>query len=158
MDQESTSTAGPLGDSSAEPEADAFRGSLEDTVLHSANQFHRWHLELEAARVAETEGKYQQYADTLQQHLTSCRELQQQVGRPLHCCDRLCNRVCNISDDVVITNHPPDLDQTCVLLTSAACPSQELEMARTKCPGVCTPECRSPIMNMLHVAYMIQAS
>ena len=54
-------------------------GSLEEAVLHSANQFHRWHTELEAARVAETEAKYQQYADTLQQHLTSCRQLQEQV-------------------------------------------------------------------------------
>lgn len=54
-------------------------GSLEDAVLHNANQFHKWHTELEAACASETEEKYKQYAQLLQGHLASCDRLQDQV-------------------------------------------------------------------------------
>lgn len=54
-------------------------GSLEDAVLHNANQFHKWHTELEAACASETEEKYRQYAQLLQGHLASCDKLQDQV-------------------------------------------------------------------------------
>ena len=80
MQADQGSTAQPAArPESSSGEEDAVKGTLEEAVLHSANQFHRWHMELEAARVAETEAKYQQYADALQQHLTSCRQLQEQV-------------------------------------------------------------------------------
>lgn len=59
---------------------DSFVGSLEEAVLHNANQFHKWHTELEAACASETEEKYQQYAQLLQNHLASCDRLQDQVG------------------------------------------------------------------------------
>lgn len=59
---------------------DSFVGSLEDAVLHNANQFHKWHTELEAACASETEEKYKQYAQLLQGHLASCDKLQGQVG------------------------------------------------------------------------------
>lgn len=58
---------------------DSFVGSLEDAVLHNANQFHKWHTELEAACASETEEKYKQYAQLLQNHLASCDKLQGQV-------------------------------------------------------------------------------
>jgi hypothetical protein len=58
---------------------DSFVGSLEDAVLQNANQFHKWHTELEAACASETEEKYKQYAQLLQNHLASCDKLQGQV-------------------------------------------------------------------------------
>lgn len=86
MQADNGSTAQPAArPESSSGEEDAIKGTLEEAVLHSANQFHRWHMELEAARVAETEAKYQQYADALQQHLTSCRQLQEQVQLSTAC-------------------------------------------------------------------------
>jgi hypothetical protein len=58
---------------------DSFVGTLEDAVLQNANQFHKWHTELEAACASETEEKYKQYAQLLQNHLASCDNLQGQV-------------------------------------------------------------------------------
>jgi hypothetical protein len=59
--------------------AASYVGSLEDAVLHNANQFHKWHTELEAACASETEEKYRRYASLLQGHLASCDTLQDQV-------------------------------------------------------------------------------
>jgi hypothetical protein len=59
--------------------AAAFSGGLEEAVLQNANQFHKWHTELEAACASETEEKYKQYAQLLQNHLASCDNLQGQV-------------------------------------------------------------------------------
>jgi hypothetical protein len=58
---------------------DSYVGSLEEAVLHNANQFHKWHTELEAACASETEEKYKQYGQLLQSHLASCDRLQDQV-------------------------------------------------------------------------------
>jgi hypothetical protein len=58
---------------------DSFVGSLEEAVLHNANQFHKWHTELEAACASETEEKYKQYAQLLRNHLGACDALQEQV-------------------------------------------------------------------------------
>ena len=58
---------GAAGESGAE--------ALEDVVLHTSNQFYRWHTELEAARTSETEEKYRQYAATLTGHLQACDDL-----------------------------------------------------------------------------------
>jgi hypothetical protein len=71
----------PTATDAAAPGAkgDSFVGSLEDAVLHNANQFHKWHTELEAACASETEEKYKQYAQLLQTHLASCDTLQDQV-------------------------------------------------------------------------------
>lgn len=52
-----------------------FKGTLEDVILHSTNEFYRWHTDLEAARISETEEKYQHYAQTLKGHHASCQEL-----------------------------------------------------------------------------------
>ncbi|XRB05978.1 conserved oligomeric Golgi complex subunit 3 [Pycnococcus provasolii] len=40
--------------------------------LTQTSAFYKWHSEVEAARSQETEGKYRQYADTLQHHLDTC--------------------------------------------------------------------------------------
>ena len=60
----------------AEPAGISQQGSLqpshqqlEDVVLHSTNQFYKWHSELEAAFASETEEKYRQYAADLQGRL-----------------------------------------------------------------------------------------
>ena len=52
-----------------------FKGALEEVILHSSNEFYRWHTELEAARISETEEKYQHYADTLKAHYVTCQAL-----------------------------------------------------------------------------------
>lgn len=73
--------AAAAGDAAAPgAKGDSFVGSLEEAVLHNANQFHKWHTELEAACASETEEKYQQYAQLLHNHLASCDRLQDQVG------------------------------------------------------------------------------
>jgi hypothetical protein len=59
---------------------DSYTGSLEDAVLHNANQFHKWHTELEAACASETEEKYKRYAGLLGGYLASCDGLQEKVG------------------------------------------------------------------------------
>ena len=43
----------------------AVEGPLDEAVLESSNQFHRWHSELEAAQTLETEEKYKEYAESL---------------------------------------------------------------------------------------------
>ena len=60
-----------------------FKGVLEEVVLHTSNEFYRWHTELEAARTSATEEKYQHYADTLKGHYASCQELLGKVNRLL---------------------------------------------------------------------------
>ena len=40
-----------------------------------APQFYRWHGELEAARTAEAEGKFREYAAALGGHLATCDAL-----------------------------------------------------------------------------------
>ena len=52
---------------------------LEDVVLHSTNQFYKWHSELEAAFASETEEKYRQYAADLQGRLSNCAEILSKV-------------------------------------------------------------------------------
>ena len=59
--------------------------ALEDAILENSNQFHRWHSELEAARVLGTEEKFQNYAVTLRQHLASLDELQNKASSVLVC-------------------------------------------------------------------------
>lgn len=49
-------------------------------MLQNANQFHKWHAELEAARASETEEKYQRYAALLNGHLASCDGIQLKVA------------------------------------------------------------------------------
>lgn len=68
---------------------DSYVGSLEEAVLHNANQFHKWHTELEAACASETEEKYKQYGQLLQSHLASCDRLQDQVSKTLGVFDSL---------------------------------------------------------------------
>lgn len=53
----------------------AVQEELEDVVLHSTNQFYKWHSELEAAFVSETEEKYKQYAAELQSRLDTCADI-----------------------------------------------------------------------------------
>lgn len=53
----------------------AFQEELEDVVLHSTNQFYKWHSELEAAFASETEEKYKQYAAELQGRLDTCADI-----------------------------------------------------------------------------------
>ena len=53
----------------------AFQEQLEDIVLHSTNQFYKWHSELEAAFASETEEKYKQYAAELQGRLDTCADI-----------------------------------------------------------------------------------
>jgi hypothetical protein len=60
--------------------AAAFSGSLEEAVLQNANQFHKWHAELEAACATETEQKYEQFGQLLKGYLASCSALQGKVG------------------------------------------------------------------------------
>ena len=60
--------------------ADSYTGSLEDAVLHNANQFHKWHTELESACASETEEKYKRYAGLLGGYLGTCDGLQEKVG------------------------------------------------------------------------------
>lgn len=59
---------------------DSYVGSLEEAVLHNANQFHKWHTELEAACASETEEKYKRYAALLRGYLGSCDGLQDKVS------------------------------------------------------------------------------
>jgi len=54
---------------------EAAQEHIEDVVLHSTNQFYKWHSELEAAFASETEEKYKQYAAELQGRLDSCAEI-----------------------------------------------------------------------------------
>jgi len=58
----------------------AAEGSLEEAVLENSNQFYRWHSEVEAARVLETEEKHQEYAESLRGHIRALDELQEKVG------------------------------------------------------------------------------
>ena len=48
--------------------ADAAAGA----PITQSSAFYKWHSEIEAARSLETEGKYRQYADTLEAHLGTC--------------------------------------------------------------------------------------
>ncbi|KAA6429125.1 MAG: conserved oligomeric Golgi complex subunit 3-like [Trebouxia sp. A1-2] len=66
------------GSGAAQPVASSREGPLkaaqehiEDVVLHSTNQFYKWHSELQAAFASETEEKYKQYAAELQGRLES---------------------------------------------------------------------------------------
>jgi len=61
--------------SSREGALEAAQEHIEDVVLHSTNQFYKWHSELEAAFASETEEKYKQYAAELQSRLDSCAEI-----------------------------------------------------------------------------------
>jgi len=61
--------------SSREGALEAAQEQIEDVVLHSTNQFYKWHSELEAAFASETEEKYKQYAAELQGRLDSCAEI-----------------------------------------------------------------------------------
>lgn len=70
------------GSGAAQPVASSREGPLkaaqehiEDVVLHSTNQFYKWHSELQAAFASETEEKYKQYAAELQGRLESCAEI-----------------------------------------------------------------------------------
>ena len=63
------------GASSREGALEAAQEHIEDVVLHSTNQFYKWHSELEAAFASETEEKYKQYAAELQGRLDSCAEI-----------------------------------------------------------------------------------
>lgn len=53
----------------------AVQAEFEDIVLHSTNQFYKWHSELEAAFASETEEKYKQYAAELQGRLDRCADI-----------------------------------------------------------------------------------
>ncbi|WIA18992.1 hypothetical protein OEZ85_003659 [Tetradesmus obliquus] len=68
---------------------DSYTGSLEDAVLHNANQFHKWHTELEAACASETEQKYKRYAGLLGGYLALCDGLQDKVHKTLGMFDAL---------------------------------------------------------------------
>lgn len=68
-----TSTMGRGGSPAAAQE------QMEDVVLHSTNQFYKWHSELEAAFASETEEKYEQYATDLQGRLDSCADILKKV-------------------------------------------------------------------------------
>lgn len=72
---------------------DSYTGSLEDAVLHNANQFHKWHTELEAACASETEQKYKRYAGLLGGYLALCDGLQDKVGK-LPACRSACRNCC----------------------------------------------------------------
>lgn len=76
-----TSKEGPLNENRGNLGIEDEESSmpLEDAVLENSNQFHRWHSELEAARVLEAEEKYQEYANMLKHHLQSIQELQDKV-------------------------------------------------------------------------------
>lgn len=85
--------AGPSGTSAPDSHGrgakeGAYVGTLEDAVLHNANQFHKWHAELEAACASEMEEKYKRYADLLNSHLQSCDGILAKVShaRCLVCC------------------------------------------------------------------------
>lgn len=58
--------------SNREGSSAAAQEELQETVLHSTNQFYKWHSELEAAFASETEEKYKQYAAELQGRLDTC--------------------------------------------------------------------------------------
>lgn len=58
----------------------AAQEELEDVVLHSTNQFYKWHSELEAAFATETEEKYRQYATELQGRLNTCADILGKAG------------------------------------------------------------------------------
>lgn len=72
------------GASSREGALEAAQEHIEDVVLHSTNQFYKWHSELEAAFASETEEKYKQYAAELQGRLDSCAEILGKVDAVLH--------------------------------------------------------------------------
>lgn len=59
----------------------AVQEELEDVVLHSTNQFYKWHSELEAAFASETEEKYKQYAAELQGRLDTCADILGKASR-----------------------------------------------------------------------------
>ena len=59
----------------------AAQEELEDIVLHSTNQFYKWHSELEAAFASETEEKYKQYAAELQGRLDTCADILGKASR-----------------------------------------------------------------------------
>jgi hypothetical protein len=82
LDEPATAAEAAVSSSSAAKAAGAesYTGSLEDAVLHNANQFHKWHTELEAACASETEEKYKRYAGLLGGYLASCDGLQDKVG------------------------------------------------------------------------------
>jgi len=78
---------GPLPETEAEPMA--AEGSLEEAVLENSNQFYRWHSEVEAARVLETEEKHQEYAESLRGHIRALDELQEKVEGTLQLFEQL---------------------------------------------------------------------
>ena len=61
----------------------ASQEQLEDVVLHSTNQFYKWHSELEAAFASETEEKYKQYGADLQGRLDCCDDILSKVSNLL---------------------------------------------------------------------------
>lgn len=67
--------ASNVSSSNRVPTSAAAQEKLEDTVLHSTNQFYKWHSELEAAFASETEEKYKQYAAELQGRLDTCADI-----------------------------------------------------------------------------------
>lgn len=64
-------------------EAAAVEGPLEEAVLENSNQFYRWHSELEAARILETEEKYKEYAASLRSHIGGLEAQQAKVSQEL---------------------------------------------------------------------------
>lgn len=67
--------------SSRDDTSAAVQEELEDVVLHSTNQFYKWHSELEAAFASETEEKYKQYAAELQGRLDTCADILGKASR-----------------------------------------------------------------------------
>ena len=55
-------------------------GPLEEAVLENSNQFYRWHSELEAARILETEEKYKEYAASLRSQIEALDVQHSKVG------------------------------------------------------------------------------
>ena len=74
LDEESATRGRSTLAGNREPSA-VSQEDLEDTVLHNTNQFYKWHAELEAAFISETEEKYRQYASELQGRLQRCTDI-----------------------------------------------------------------------------------
>jgi hypothetical protein len=81
--------ARPAQEQQQQQEQPVVGAALEDVVLQTSSQFHRWHTELEAARTLETEAKYRRYADTLNGHLQACSGLLDKVEATLRGFDSL---------------------------------------------------------------------
>jgi hypothetical protein len=63
----------------------SYAGALEEAVLHNANDFLKWHSQLEAACASEAELKYQNYAALLRGHLAACDAIRGKVTAPRRC-------------------------------------------------------------------------